>query len=124
MIHTCLWIKQELSQQEDRQLCLEWLCQKILKFQNKIKFHSYLPTLFFGHVIGNKQFFFFLALCTWFESRIDQWMNVQFAPKTTTSLLVSIYYRTNGLPTLKFGWHTIRPYVKFVVYKYLGVLVL
>jgi hypothetical protein len=29
------------------------------KFQNKIKFHSYLPTLsFFGHVIGNKQLFF------------------------------------------------------------------
>jgi hypothetical protein len=65
MIYTCLWIRQALSQQEDRQLCRDRLCQKI-KFQNKTKFHSYLPTpplffffffFFFCHVIGNQHFF-------------------------------------------------------------------
>jgi hypothetical protein len=61
MIYTCLWIKQALSQQEDRQLCRDRLCKKK---KIKIKFHSYQPTLFIFWPCYRKPtiFFFFLAL--------------------------------------------------------------
>jgi hypothetical protein len=56
MIYTCLWIKQALSQRGLAVVSEPAVSKK--KVQNKIKFHSYLPTLFFiGHVIENQQIF-------------------------------------------------------------------